>query len=229
MDAEGRLPRGGIEWHCVVVDPSIRSLRRSAKLTQAQFAGLVEVPVETFRTWDSGRRQPPIDVLTRIRSILRSPLRNPGRGVASAVADHIAVDTLFSLRQLSKLIGVSVYRLREAARDGRLIVTYLNRAAYGRPIPRATLLSAHNYKRVYFGKKLRWIPRLAKPERLAAVPSNYDGVLRALRSRLNLSQAALAKRIGAAGRAVVYQWESRKRKPTTFFWRKVLVLSAGSR
>jgi hypothetical protein len=31
----------------------------------------------------------------------------------------------------------------------------------------------------------------------------------------------LAEKIGAAGKAVVYQWESRKRKPSPVLWQRV--------
>ena len=34
-----------------------------------------------------------------------------------------------------------------------------------------------------------------------------------LRHRLGLSQQQLAAKVGAAGKAVVYQWESGKRRP----------------
>ena len=39
--------------------------------------------------------------------------------------------------------------------------------------------------------------------------------------RLDLSQADLAERIQAAGKAVVYQWESQKRIPSPVFWRRI--------
>ena len=39
--------------------------------------------------------------------------------------------------------------------------------------------------------------------------------------RLRLSQAQLAERIGAANKAVVYQWESRKRQPSPVFWIRI--------
>jgi hypothetical protein len=38
---------------------------------------------------------------------------------------------------------------------------------------------------------------------------------------------ALARRIGAAGKAVVYQWESRKRTPSPVLWQRVLELERG--
>jgi DNA-binding transcriptional regulator YiaG len=46
------------------------------------------------------------------------------------------------------------------------------------------------------------------------VPVDYDRQLRSLRRALRLTQSALAERIGAANKAVVYQWESRKRVPS---------------
>ena len=37
-------------------------------------------------------------------------------------------------------------------------------------------------------------------------------------------QAGLARRIGAAGKAIVYQWESKKRTPSPVLWQRVLRL-----
>ena len=45
--------------------------------------------------------------------------------------------------------------------------------------------------------------------------------LKRLRRRLRLTQHDLARRIGAANKAVVYQWESRQRKPSPVFWKRV--------
>jgi DNA-binding transcriptional regulator YiaG len=41
-------------------------------------------------------------------------------------------------------------------------------------------------------------------------------------------QSAFAKRIGAAGKAVVYQWETRKRRPSPVFWKKITALTTTS-
>jgi ribosome-binding protein aMBF1 (putative translation factor) len=64
---------------------------------------------------------------------------------------------------------------------------------------------------------------------LPAVPDDYDRRLRRLRQRMRFSQADLAARIGAAGKAVVYQWEARKRTPSPVFWQKIEALRVGSR
>lgn len=204
---------------------SIRDCRRAAGLTQADFAALLDLPLETLRTWDSGRRKPTAATLVRIMSIVAGLLEQRYAARVHATDPEIPdYNKLLGLLELSRLIGVSVYRLREAARDGRLLVAYSNRSAFGRPVPRATLAAGEEYKRRYFGKKQRWVPRPEQPNCLSDVPANYDQALKEVRARLNLSQAQLAAKVGAAGRAVVYQWESRKRKPTSFFWRKVLVL-----
>ena len=48
----------------------------------------------------------------------------------------------------------------------------------------------------------------------ASVPEDYDVQIRALRRAHGLSQAQLATLVGAAHKAVVYQWEARKRTPS---------------
>jgi ribosome-binding protein aMBF1 (putative translation factor) len=53
------------------------------------------------------------------------------------------------------------------------------------------------------------------------VPRNYAAILVGLRHRLCLSQQQLADKIGASGKAVVYQWESGRRKPSPVFWLRI--------
>jgi DNA-binding transcriptional regulator YiaG len=50
------------------------------------------------------------------------------------------------------------------------------------------------------------------------IPADYDDQIRRVRRRLGLTQAQFAARVGAARKAVVYQWESRKRCPSPLFW-----------
>lgn len=40
-----------------------------------------------------------------------------------------------------------------------------------------------------------------------------------------MSQARFADLVGAARKAVVYQWESRKRTPSPVFWQRIQALS----
>ena len=58
----------------------------------------------------------------------------------------------------------------------------------------------------------------------ASVPDDYDGQIRALRRARGLSQAQLATLVGAARKAVVYQWEARKRTPSPVFWQRLTTL-----
>jgi len=53
------------------------------------------------------------------------------------------------------------------------------------------------------------------------IPPNYDVRTRAVRHGLGLSQARFAELVGAARKAVVYQWESRNRTPSPVFWRRI--------
>lgn len=63
---------------------------------------------------------------------------------------------------------------------------------------------------------------------LVTVPPDYAARLKDLRRRLNLSQRALALQIGAAGKAVVYQWESSKRTPSPVLWQRIEDLESPS-
>jgi DNA-binding XRE family transcriptional regulator len=59
---------------------------------------------------------------------------------------------------------------------------------------------------------------------LPSGPDDCDERLKRLRRRLRLTQRDFARRIGAANKAVVYQWESRKRTPSPVFWKRVEAL-----
>ena len=58
----------------------------------------------------------------------------------------------------------------------------------------------------------------------ASVPADYDVQIRALRRARGLSQAQLATLVGAARKAVVYQWEARKRTPSPLCWQRITAL-----
>jgi len=60
------------------------------------------------------------------------------------------------------------------------------------------------------------------------VPADYAGRLRRVRRELGFSQQELAAKIGAAHKAVVYQWESGKRRPSLVFWQRIQDLSTGA-
>ena len=121
--------------------------------------------------------------------------------------------------------GVHVKTLRAAARDGRLPVTYDTRTTFRRLRARATLAAVRQFRHSYFGRQVRRADR-REPPSWASVPDDYDVQIRALRRARGLSQAQLATLVGAAHKAVVYQWEARKRCPSPVFWQRLAALLA---
>jgi hypothetical protein len=138
-----------------------------------------------------------------------------------AVARHTRRCALLALGALAKELGVHIRTLQAAARTGRLETEFGVPSVFGRPRRRASraageaFLSMHY--RCFSGQAICPMP-------LPVVPTDYDEQLRVLRQQLRLTQGALARRIGAAGKAVVYQWESRKRTPSPVLWQRVLEL-----
>jgi DNA-binding transcriptional regulator YiaG len=187
----------------------LRELRRSAGLRQREFADLLSVPLETLRTWDSGRRLVPSHVLHQAKVAVMEHARNTER----LSLDHLACE-----------FGVHDRTLRAAARTGRLPVTFSSRSAFGRPIRLATRTAVHTFMQKDYRRYRGQSPAVAP---LPSVPRDYDARLKRLRRRLRLTQHDFARRIGAANKAVVYQWESRKRTPSPVFWKRVEAL-AGS-
>lgn len=186
----------------------IRDLRLRLQLSQPQFANLLGVSAETYRTWDSGRRVVPPAWLEKARELVAA--NDPGR--------------LWPLQELAAELGVHVRTLRDAARTGRLEVTYENRVVFGNPVPKATITAGRAFMERYYRQSYsRFAPKPRPPERTCVPPDCARQLLR-VRRELRLTQTQLAKQIGAAGKAVVYQWESRKRKPSPVFWKRIIRL-----
>ena len=74
--------------------------------------------------------------------------------------------------------------------------------------------------RDFYRQTTRW-NRPSRPLVLPLAPDNYATVVIGLRRRLGLSQGQFAERLGAANKAVVYRWESRKRRPSPLFWPRI--------
>jgi DNA-binding transcriptional regulator YiaG len=180
-----------------------RKLRREAGLSQPEFAALVGISAESCRAWDSGRRPLPAKILQSVRTVVRQNLddRKP-----------------LPLDQLARELGLNIHTVRAAVRSGRLVAHFHVKSVFGRPMRRATLAAGRA-----FLERARWrpIPMPAVASPLVEVPPNYDVLLKDLRRTLRLTQAGLASAIGAAGKAVVYQWESRKRTPSPVLWREI--------
>ena len=176
---------------CGVVEPrTLRECRIALGQSQAAFAAMLGVSLESYRTWDAGRRATPPKILARAR----------------ALATHRDDHALLPLPVLALLIGVHVKTLRAAARDGRLLVTYDNKTTFRRLRARATPAAARAFRRSYYGRTVRPADRRA-PLTWSTVPVDYDVRIQAVRRGLGLSQAQFAARVGAARKAVVYQWK----------------------
>jgi DNA-binding transcriptional regulator YiaG len=187
----------------------LRELRRAADLSQDEFSARMCVPVNTFRMWDSGLRPVPSPMLHRARAV---------------VAHHAWQTELLPLDQLANELHVHVRTLQAAVRTGRLDAHFSVKSVFGRPVRLATRAAGERFIATHYR---RFAGQRACPPPLPAIPVDYDQQLRTLRRRLRLTQGDLALRIGAAGKAVVYQWESRKRTPSPVFWERILRLEHG--
>jgi DNA-binding transcriptional regulator YiaG len=183
-------------------------MRRSLNVSQEEFARLLGIPLETLRTWDSGRRPTPPHVHVRAKRVLEQ-----------------RVDTeLLSLAMLAREFGIHERTLRDAARMGRLAVQLSTRSAFGRPIRRATRTAVLVYQQRYYRRSYsRTMRKPPNPEQVH-VPLDRAERVTTTRHALRLTLSEFAERIGAANKAVVYQWESGKRRPSPVFWGRIVAL-----
>jgi DNA-binding transcriptional regulator YiaG len=141
---------------------------------------------------------------------------------AKAVSEYKRRHELLPLARLATLLNVHVRTLRAAARTGRLEAQLSVRSVFGRPIRSASIAAGERFLEVHYK---RYSGQEACVSPLLTVPDDFDRQLRSLRRQRGLTQDELARRIGAAGKAVIYQWESRKRTPSPVFWQRVLSLN----
>ena len=76
---------------------ALRQCRNRLQLSQREFADRLGVASETYRTWESGRRRAPAEVVTRARLFSGCPDDRallPLRVLASMVGVHVAKVTL---------------------------------------------------------------------------------------------------------------------------------------
>jgi transcriptional regulator with XRE-family HTH domain len=192
---------------------TLREIRLTTGQSQRAFAALLEVPFQTYRPLDSGRRRTPTAPLDRAADIQKQ---------------HRCDTELFTIDFLARAYHIHPRTLRAAARDGRLTVHFSNRAVFGRPLRLATRGAVDDFVRRFYRQRYsRFAPTL-QTVLPGDVPDNFASRLIGLRLRLRMTQGELARHIGAASKAVVYQWECRKRKPTIAFWRRIEKLMARS-
>jgi DNA-binding transcriptional regulator YiaG len=188
------------------MSPSVlRTIRTRLHLSQGECAATLGVAVETFRTWDAGRRSPPAAVVRRAQTLT---VQRPPHDL---VPLHVLADELH----------VHVRTLRAGAHDGRLAATFSPRPHFGKLTATASReagarFMARWYRRTY-GRGGRHLVAVCR----VTVPANCAATLVGLRRRLGLSQQQLADSVDAASKAVVYQWESGKRTPSPVFWLRI--------
>ena len=104
-------------------------------------------------------------------------------------------------------------------------MVYGTRTTFRQVRSRATLGEARRYREQDYGRRHLAAPR-ASAATWSAIPRDYDARIRRLRRRMHLTQTAFAGQLGAANKAVIYQWESRKRCPSPVFWQRIESLAA---
>jgi ribosome-binding protein aMBF1 (putative translation factor) len=117
--------------------------------------------------------------------------------------------------------------LRAAAHDGRLAATFGARPYFGKLTAMATREAAARFMAMWYRRTYGRGRRRPVAVCRVFVPANYAAILLGVRRRLGLSQQQLAVKVSAASKAVVYQWESGKRKPSPVFWLRIQRLQRG--
>lgn len=128
---------------------------------------------------------------------------------------------LVARTELSPHLGFGLLLLQRSRVRLNREALFSVRSVFGRPRRFATRAAGGWFMAIYY-RRFTGQPKCAPP--LPEVPDDYHRQLTALRLRLRLSQTGLALQIGAAGKAVVYQWEARKRRPSPVLWQRVMSL-----
>ena len=203
---------------------TLRECRNRLGLSQRQMAARLGVDLETCRALDSARRPTPVAILARARLMAAQvPATLVARVAELERPAAWGDERLLSLPTLAQMIGIHVRTLWNAVRRGQLTVVYDTRTTFRQLRSRATLREARRYREQDYGRRHLAPPTVAAPAR-ADIPRDYDARIRRLRQPMHLTQAAFARQIGAANKAVVYQWESRKRCLSPVFWQRIEAL-----
>lgn len=184
---------------------ALREIRTRLGLSQADCATALGVALETFRTWDAGRRPAPEAIVSQ----------------ALTLKAKRSLHDRLPLQVLADELHVHVRTLRAAAHDGRLAATFGLRPFFGKLTATATREAAAKFMAMWYRRTYGRGRRRPVAVCRVTVPANYAPTIMGLRRRLGLSQQQLAAKVGAASKAVVYQWESGKRRPSPVFWLRV--------
>ena len=118
---------------------NLRACREALACSQAAFAPSLESPRTPIACGTPGRRPTPGRILDRARVLVT----------------HQHDQQPLPLSILATMIGVHVRTLRNAARDGRLAVTYDTRTTFRRLRGYATPADARAFRQSYYGKSVR--------------------------------------------------------------------------
>src|SRR5687768_2168040 len=130
MNTGDRFTTRAGEWHRVLSMNELRDLRRATGLGQREFAAELAVALETFRTWDSGRRPVPAPLLRRARAV---------------VTQHARRTEPLPLDRLACELKVHIRTLQAAARTGRLAAQFSSKSVFGRPVRFATRAAGEKF------------------------------------------------------------------------------------
>jgi len=126
-----------------------------AEWTQLELSRRLDVPVETYRCWEDGRRAIPYEIVERL----------------SVITGEEHHESPVTLGALADVLAINVRTLRAAARDGRLAVIYGTRCSVGRPVPMATRSAGRAFVHLYYRKTSRWVARPPRRRPLPPVPT----------------------------------------------------------
>ncbi len=82
------------------------------------------------------------------------------------------------------------------------------------------MADAEYFLHAYFEPAV-WPKQRPAPLRWDSVPPDCAVRIRNLRQQLGMTLTEFAAQVGAACKAVVYQWESQKRCPSPLFWQRI--------
>jgi DNA-binding transcriptional regulator YiaG len=195
-------------WHGERVT-ELRVCRRQLGLSQSELANALRVPRNSLRMWDSGLRPTPDGMLERARVVAAEAVREQQPLTLPALA-----------KQLKRAPPhASSSRANWTPRSALLAAIGVWSPATVLNTRRRKSISANVYYKRYGGQPAGCF------EVPARGPNRCRRHLRELRRRLRISQRDLAELVGASNKAVVYQWESGKRRPSPVFWDRVLALT----
>lgn len=63
-----------VEERKLMTAEMLRELRKTRKLSQKEVAGKLNIPATTYNTYESGRTEPPIEILVRLSHLYNMPI-----------------------------------------------------------------------------------------------------------------------------------------------------------